>query len=141
MTNDKLDAIIALLDDHDKVPDENGWYTISFTTYGNSSLALGGTYYDQANNYRLTAMLKGRNGFHELASWPGVYSLSFDPAVMDDETAEMLISALQDMHLNGNYPCLDEDLANSLEWDDKTEAVKEALNDMEYDEDLSLPDG
>ena len=141
MTDGKLNAILSLLEPQDRIPDENGRYTVSCTIYGSSSLSVGGTYYDKANNIRLSETLGGRPGIIEATSWPGVYSIAFNPEAADDETADALIAALEDMHLSGGYPCLDEDLAASLEWDDKTEAVEEALDDMVFRGELALPPG
>ena len=49
ITDGKLSAILSYLSDDDKVPDENGEYSISYTTYGCSSLSVGGSYFDKAN--------------------------------------------------------------------------------------------
>ena len=141
MIDAKLNAILSLLEPQDRIPDGNGRYTVSYTTYGSSSLSAGGTYYDKANNLRLSETLGGRPGIIEAAFWPGVYSIAFDPEAADNGTADALISMLEDMRLSGGYPCLDEDLAASLEWDDKTAAVEEALDDMAFRGELILPDG
>lgn len=147
---EKLSAILSYLSDDDRVPDENGEYTISYTTYGCSSLSVGGTYYDKANNFGLLSMLKATEGIRERSSWPGVYSLVFDPEKMRDEDADRLLQGLSAMNEHDiGYPCIDEDMANRLELEDKEEAVRDELNDLKeagnelvdgYEIDINLVD-
>lgn len=131
ITDKKLSAILSYLIDDDKVPDENGEYTISYTTYGCSSLSVGGSYYDKANHFGLLSMLQGAEGIRERSSWPGVYSLVFAPEKMRDEDADRLLQGLSAMHEHDiGYPCIDEDMANRLELEDKEEAVWDELDNL-----------
>lgn len=143
ISKELLEKILEQLDPFDTVPDNEGNHTVSWTTYGCSSLSRGGTYYDKANNQRLSEMFEGRQGVRKYDGWPGVHSIDFNPSLMDEETGELLLAALEDMHIgNPGYPCLDEDLANRLEMDDIIEAVAEALDDAaSHDETGMFPEG
>ena len=150
ITDGKLCAILSYLTDDDKVPDENGEYTISYTTYGSSSLSIGGSYYDKANHFGLLSMLQGTEGIWERSSWPGVYSLVFDPEKMREEDADRLLQGLSAMNEHDiGYPCIDEDMTNRFELEDKEEAVRDELNNLkeagnelldDYEIDINLID-
>ena len=150
ITDEKLSAILEYLTDDDKVPDENREYTISYTTYGCSSLSVGGSYYDKANHFGLLSMLQGAEGIREHSSWPGVYSLVFNPEKMRDEDAERLLQGLSAMNEHDlGYPCIDEDMISRFELEDKEEAVRDELNDLKeagnelldgYEIDINLVD-
>ena len=131
ITDGKLSAILSYLTDDDRIPDENGEYTISYTTYGCSSLSVGGSYFDKANHFGLLSMLQGAEGIRERSSWPGVYSLVFNPEKMRDEDADRLLQELSAMHEHDiGYPCIDEDMASRFEFEDKEEAVRDELDDL-----------
>ena len=130
-----LEKILEKLDERDRIPDENDWYTVSWTTYGSSSLADCGSYFDKANNLTITKEIEAGTlqGVKERASWPGVHSIVFRPDDVSEESAARLLSILDDMIIEGpGYPCIDEDLAWSLELEDTREAIKAELETIAW---------
>ena len=130
-----LAKLLDVLEEEDRIPDEDGWYTVSGTIYGSSSLSRGGSYFDKANNLTITKEIEAGTlpGVKERASWPGVYSIVFRPDDMSEESAARLLSILEDMVIEGpGYPCIDEDLAYALELEDTREAIKNELETIAW---------
>lgn len=123
----------------DKIPDERGEYKISYTSYGNSSLSLGGSYYDKANNLEFSGC--NIRGLHERASWPGIYFITFNPNEMDEKDAEILITLLGDMHMHSSYPCLNEQKAYDMEAEDTMLVIKSVLDSLHEDGESDVPEG
>lgn len=139
-----LDRILDNLDKEDRVPNEGGYYTVSNTIYGCSSLSRGGSYYDWANNFELTKMINEGKlpGVYERSDWPAVFSIIFNPEKMTEESAERLISFLEDVNMNArtSVPCINEDIANELEMNDVIDALVWAVRDIADNEDSILPE-
>lgn len=132
----------ALLEAIDTVIEEDGWYTIPETIYGCSSLSLGGSYYEKANNLILSDEFREAPGVREKADYPGIYFIQFNPDLLDTDTAERLLSRLQDirMHESTSVPCLDEDMAARLEAEDVRNALMETLGDIAFSGTVHIPD-
>lgn len=133
-----LAKLLEVLDDEDRIPDEDGWYTVSGTTYGSSSLSRGGSYFDKANNLTITKEIEAGTleGVRERASWPGVCSIVFRPEDMGEEGAQRLALLVEGIGLHASYvgtPCLDEDLAYELEAEDERQAVRAELERLAFD--------
>lgn len=138
-----LDRILEQLETEDRIPFDNGRYTVSHTIYGCSSLSRGGTYYNQVNNNELTKTInEGKlKGVYERHDYPGVNSIVFRPEEMDEESAETLISFLEDVNMaaRSSVPCIDEDAANDLEYEDTIEALVDELDDIVFHDDEENP--
>lgn len=141
ITSELFERIISLLDEEDRTPDERGEYTVSHTIYGSSSLSRGGSYFDKANNTLITEAIKDVEGIHERSSWPGVYSIVFNPERMDDKAAERLLLLLENMDGHSGYPCLDEQLAYDMEAEDEMAAMRCIMDDLAFDGLLDIPEG
>lgn len=138
ISEETLAKLLEVLDDEDVIPDEDGWYTVSGTTYGSSSLSRGGSYFDKANNLTITKEIEAETleGVKERASWPGVYSIVFRPEDMSEKSAQRLALLIEGISLHASYvgtPCLDEDLAFEMEAEDEREAVKDELETLAFD--------
>ena len=121
---------------------EDGWYTISETIYGCSSLSRGGSYCEKANNLILSDEFRDAPGVREKADYPGVYFIQFNPDLMDTDTAERLLSRLGDirMHASTSVPCLDEDMAARLEAEDVRNALMETIESIAFSGTVHIPD-
>lgn len=138
ITEEALARLLETLEEEDRIPDEDGWYTASGTVYGSSSLSRGGSYFDKANNLTITKEIEAGTleGVRERASWPGVYSIVFRPEDMSEEGAQRLTLLIEGISLHASYagtPCLDEDLAFEMEAEDEREAVRQELEDLAFD--------
>ena len=140
-----LDRILEQLETEDRIPFDNGRYTVSHTIYGCSSLSRGGTYYDQVNNNELTKTINDEKlqGIYEHNNYPGVFSIMFNPEKMDERSAEILISFLEDVNMNArtSVPCIDEDAANELEYNDTLDALVSELDDITVHDEKKFPLG
>lgn len=140
-----LDRILEQLETEDRIPFDNGRYTVSHTIYGCSSLSRGGTYYDQVNNNELTKTINDEKlqGIYEHNNYPGVFSIMFNPEKMDERSAEILISFLEDVNMNASssVPCIDEDAANELEYNDTLDALVSELDDISFHDEKKFPLG
>lgn len=141
ITTARLEEILPYLEEEDRIPDERGEYTISHTIYGSSSLSRGGSYFDKANHTLIAEAIKDVEGIHERSSWPGIYSIVFNPEKMDDRAADRLVTLLDEMHANGTYPCLDEQLAYEMEAGDEMAAMRCIMDDLAFDGLLDVPEG
>lgn len=121
---------------------EDGWYTISETIYGCSSLSRGGSYCEKANNLILSDEFRDAPGVREKADYPGVYFVQFCPDLLDTDTAERLLARLGDirMHASSSVPCLDEDMAARLEAEDVRNALMEAIESIAFSGTVHIPD-
>lgn len=141
ITTARLEEILSYLEEEDRIPDERGEYTVSRTIYGSSSLSRGGSYHDKANNVLIAEAIRDVEGIHERSSWPGVFSIVFNPEKMDDRAAERLLLLLEDMDGHGGYPCLDEQLAYDMEAEDEMAAMRCIMDDLAFDGLLDIPEG
>lgn len=132
----------AILEALDTVITKDGWYTIPETIYGCYSLSLGGSYCEKANNLILSDEFRDTPGVRKKADYPGIYFIQFNPELMDTDTAERLLSRLQDirMHATFSVPCLDEDLAAKLEAEDARDALMETVGDIAFSDTVHIPD-
>lgn len=130
-----LSRILDQLEPEDRIPYE-GRYTVSHTIYGCSSLSKGGTYCDQVNNIELikTIIDEKLEGIYEHTDYPGVFSIVFNPEKMDERSAEILISFLEDVNINARsgVPCIDENLATDAEFEDLETEVRAILDDYAW---------
>ena len=138
-----LSRILSYLDEEDRIPDKTGYYTVSNTTFGCSSLSRGGSFSDKANNLILSDEIEYGNleGVKERSSWPGVYSIVFHPEKMTEESAETLIEHLVMMDENRRWsgmPCIDESRVYKMEDDEIRETLTEAVQGI-IDEYVLLP--
>lgn len=135
ISEETLSRILELLEVEDRIPYE-GRYTVSHTIYGCSSLSRGGTYCDLVNNNELTKAINDENleGVYEHTDYPGVFSIVFNPEKMDERSAEILISFLEDVNINARsgVPCIDENLATELEIADLETEVRTLLDDYAW---------
>ena len=139
-----LEKILEQLEPEDRAPYE-GFYTVSHTVYGCSSLSRGGTYYDWANNHELAKAINDEKlqGIYERNDYPGAFSIVFNPEKMDERSAEILISFLEDVNMNArsSVPCIDEDAANELEYNDTLDALVSELDDVMFHDGKKFPLG
>lgn len=144
ISKETLDRIREQLEPEDRTPYE-GLYTVSHTIYGCSSLSRGGTYYDQVNNHHLSAAISDKKlqGIYERNDYPGVFSIVFNPEKIDEQSAKTLISFLEDVNMNAktSVPCIDENLAYDLEYDDVLDAITEELDDIIFHDEGRFPKG
>lgn len=135
ISEDTLSRILELLEPEDRIPYE-GRYTVSHTIYGCSSLSRGGTYCDLVNNNELTKTINDEKlkGVYEHTDYPGVFSIIFNPEKMDERSAEVLISFLEDVNSNArsSVPCIDENLASELEFEDLETEIRATLDDYAW---------
>lgn len=144
ISKETLDRILEQLEPEDRTP-YDGLYTVSHTIYGCSSLSRGGTYYDWANNHELAKTINDEKlqGIYEHNDYPGVFSIIFNPVKMDERSAEILISFLEDVNINASssVPCIDEDAANELEYNDTLDALVSELDDISFHDEKKFPLG
>ena len=144
ISKETLDRILEQLEPEDRTP-YDGLYTISHTIYGCSSLSRGGTYYDWANNHELAKAINDDKlqGVYERNDCPSVFSIVFNPKKMDERSAEILISFLEDVNMNAHssVPCIDEDAANELEYNDTLDALVSELDDISFHDEKKFPLG
>lgn len=144
ISKETLDNILEQLEPEDRAPYE-GFYTVSHTVYGYSSLSRGGTYYDWANNHELAKAINDDKlqGVYERNDCPSVFSIVFNPEKMDERSAEILISFLEDVNMNAHssVPCIDEDAANELEYNDTLDALVSELDDISFHNEKKFPLG
>lgn len=135
ISEETLDRILDQLEPEDKIPYE-GRYTVSHTIYGCSSLSRGGTYCDLVNNIELikTIIDEKLEGIYEHTDYPGVFSIVFNPEKMDERSAEILISFLEDVNINArsSVPCIDENLTSDAEFEDLETEVRAILDDYAW---------
>lgn len=132
----------ALLEAIGTVITEDGWYTIPETIYSCSSLSQGGSYYEKANNLIISDEFRDDPGVREKADYPGVYFVQFNTDLMDTDTAERLLSRLEDIRIqaSSSVPCLDEDMAARLEAEDVSDALMETIEDIAFSGAVHIPD-
>ena len=144
ISKETLDRILEQLEPEDRTP-YDGLYTISHTIYGCSSLSRGGTYYDWANNHELAKAINDDKlqGVYERNDCPSAFSIVFNPKKMDERSAEILISFLEDVNMNArsSVPCIDEDAANELEYNDTLDALVSELDDISFHDEKKFPLG
>lgn len=144
ISKETLDRILEQLEPEDRAP-YDGLYTVSHTIYGCSSLSRGGTYYDWENNHELAKAINDEKlqGIYEHNDYPGVFSIVFDPKKMDSRSAKILISFLEDVNMNAHssVPCIDEDAANELEYNDTLDALVSELDDIMFHDEKEFPLG
>ena len=144
ISKETLDRILEQLEPEDRAPYE-GFYTVSHTVYGCSSLSRGGTYYDWENNHHLSKAINDDKlqGIYERNDYPNVFSIIFNPEKMDERSAEILISFLEDVNMNAHssVPCIDEDAANGLEYNDTLDALVSELDDISFHDEKKFPLG
>lgn len=135
ISNETLNRILDLLESEDRIP-YDGLYTVSHTIYGCSSLSRGGSYYDQINNLELTQIINDEKleGIYEQNDYPSVFSIIFNPEKMDERSAEILISFLEDVNINAksSVPCIDENLASDTEFEDLETEIRTLLDDYAW---------
>lgn len=135
ISEETLSRILDLLEVEDKIPYE-GHYTVSHTIYGCTSLTRGGTYCDLVNNNELIKTINDEKlkGVYEHTDYPGVFSIVFNPEKMDERSAEVLISFLEDVNINArsSVPCIDENLASDAEFEDLETEVRAILDDYAW---------
>lgn len=144
ISKETLDRILEQLEPEDRTP-YDGLYTVSHTIYGCSSLSRGGTYYDWENNHELAKAINDEKlqGIYEHNDYPGVFSIIFNPEKMDERSAEILIRFLEDVNMNASssVPCIDEDAANELEYNDILDALVSELDDISFHDEKKFPLG
>lgn len=135
ISNETLDRILDLLETEDRIP-HDGLYTVSHTIYGCSSLSRGGSYYDKVNNLELSKIINEEKleGIYEQNDYPSVFSIVFNPEKMDERSAEILISFLEDVNINArsSVPCIDENRATEMEIEDLETEVRTILDDYAW---------
>ena len=135
ISEETLNRILELLDPEDRIPYE-GRYTVSHTIYGCFSLSKGGTYYDLVNNNNLTKTINDEKleGIYEHTNYPGVFSIVFNPEKMDERSAEILISFLEDVNINArsSVPCINKDRASDAEFEDLETEIRGVLDDYAW---------